>query len=39
MFDRVANIDVLPDGYTAMIERESIKVMIAFRGISVTGAT
>jgi hypothetical protein len=30
VFDRVTNIDGVPDGYRAMNEREAIKVMIAF---------
>jgi hypothetical protein len=30
VFDRVTNIDGVPDGYRAMNERESIKVMITF---------
>jgi len=30
VFDRVTNIDGVPDGYRAMNERQSIKVMIAF---------
>ena len=30
VFDRVTNIEGVPDGYRAMNERESIKVMIAF---------
>jgi hypothetical protein len=30
MFDRIANIDGVPDGYRAMNEREAIKVMIEF---------
>jgi threonine dehydrogenase-like Zn-dependent dehydrogenase len=30
VFDRVANLDGVPDGYRAMDERESIKVMIGF---------
>jgi threonine dehydrogenase-like Zn-dependent dehydrogenase len=30
VFDRVTNIDGVPDGYRAMNQRESIKVMIAF---------
>jgi threonine dehydrogenase-like Zn-dependent dehydrogenase len=30
VFDRVTNLDGVPDGYRAMNERESIKVMIAF---------
>jgi threonine dehydrogenase-like Zn-dependent dehydrogenase len=30
VFDRVTGIDGVPDGYRAMNERESIKVMIAF---------
>ena len=30
VFDRVTNIDGVPDGYRAMNERESIKVMIQF---------
>ena len=30
VFDRVTSIDSVPDGYRAMNERESIKVMIAF---------
>lgn len=30
VFDRVTDIDGVPDGYRAMNERESIKVMIAF---------
>jgi threonine dehydrogenase-like Zn-dependent dehydrogenase len=30
VFDRVTNIDGVPDGYRAMNERESIKVMIEF---------
>ena len=29
VFDRVTNLDGVPDGYRAMDERESIKVMIA----------
>jgi len=28
VFDRVTNLDGVPDGYRAMDERESIKVMI-----------
>ena len=28
VFDRVTNIDGVPDGYRAMNERESIKAMI-----------
>ena len=31
VFDRVGSIDEVPDGYRAMNERESIKVMIEFR--------
>ena len=30
VFDRITNIDGVPDGYRAMNERESIKVMIRF---------
>jgi 4-carboxymuconolactone decarboxylase len=30
VFDRVADLDGVPDGYRAMNERESIKVMIKF---------
>ena len=30
VFDRVTNLDGVPDGYRAMNERESIKVMIEF---------
>ena len=30
VFDRVTNIDGVPDGYRAMNEREAIKVMIEF---------
>ena len=30
VFDHVTNIDGVPDGYRAMNERESIKVMIRF---------
>ena len=30
VFDRVIDIDGVPDGYRAMDEREAIKVMIAF---------
>ena len=30
VFDRVTNIDGVPDGYRAMNDREAIKVMIAF---------
>ena len=30
VFDRVTRIDGVPDGYRAMNERESIKVMIEF---------
>jgi threonine dehydrogenase-like Zn-dependent dehydrogenase len=30
VFDRVTNIDGVPDGYRAMDDREAIKVMIAF---------
>jgi threonine dehydrogenase-like Zn-dependent dehydrogenase len=30
VFDRITNLDGVPDGYRAMNERESIKVMIAF---------
>ena len=30
VFDRVTSIDGVPDGYRAMNERESIKVMIEF---------
>jgi threonine dehydrogenase-like Zn-dependent dehydrogenase len=30
VFDRVTNIDGVPDGFRAMNERQSIKVMIAF---------
>src|SRR5436190_3481915 len=30
VFDRVIDIDAVPDGYRAMNEREAIKVMIAF---------
>ena len=30
VFDRVTNIDGVPNGYRAMNERESIKVMIEF---------
>jgi threonine dehydrogenase-like Zn-dependent dehydrogenase len=30
VFDRVTTIDGVPDGYRAMNERESIKVMIEF---------
>ena len=29
VFDRVASLDEVPDGYRAMNEREAIKVMIA----------
>jgi threonine dehydrogenase-like Zn-dependent dehydrogenase len=29
VFDRVTNLEGVPDGYRAMDERESIKVMIA----------
>jgi threonine dehydrogenase-like Zn-dependent dehydrogenase len=29
VFDRVTNLDGVPDGYRAMNDRESIKVMIA----------
>ena len=32
VFDRVTNIDGVPDGYRAMNEREAIKVMIEFPG-------
>src|SRR4029453_10197694 len=31
VFDRVTSIDGVPDGYRAMNERESIKVMIEFK--------
>jgi len=30
VFDRVTNLDGVPDGYRAMNDRESIKVMIEF---------
>ena len=30
VFDRVGDLDGVPDGYRAMNEREAIKVMIAF---------
>ena len=30
VFDRVTNLDGVPDGYRAMNEREAIKVMIDF---------
>jgi hypothetical protein len=30
MFDRVTNIDGVPDGYRAMNDREAIKMMIEF---------
>jgi threonine dehydrogenase-like Zn-dependent dehydrogenase len=30
VFDRVADLDGVPDGYRAMNEREAIKVMIEF---------
>ena len=30
VFDRVTNIDGVPDGYRAMNERDAIKVMIEF---------
>jgi threonine dehydrogenase-like Zn-dependent dehydrogenase len=30
VFDRVTNIDGVPDGYRAMNERTAIKVMIEF---------
>ncbi|HEV7923324.1 MAG TPA: zinc-binding dehydrogenase, partial [Thermoanaerobaculia bacterium] len=30
VFDRVTNLDGVPDGYRAMNDREAIKVMIAF---------
>lgn len=30
VFDRVINIDGMPDGYRAMNDREAIKVMIEF---------
>ena len=30
VFDRITNIDGVPDGYRAMNERETIKVMIEF---------
>jgi len=30
VFDRVASLDEVPDGYRAMNEREAIKVMVAF---------
>jgi threonine dehydrogenase-like Zn-dependent dehydrogenase len=30
VFDRVTNIDGVPEGYQAMNEREAIKVMIEF---------
>lgn len=30
VFDRVTNLDVVPDGYKAMNERQAIKVMIEF---------
>ena len=30
VFDRVTNIDGVPDGYRAMNDREAIKVMIEF---------
>ena len=30
VFDRVTDLDGVPDGYRAMDEREAIKVMIAF---------
>jgi threonine dehydrogenase-like Zn-dependent dehydrogenase len=30
VFDRITNIDGVPDGYRAMNEREAIKVMIEF---------
>ena len=30
VFDRVTNIDGVPDGYRAMNDREAIKVMIQF---------
>jgi threonine dehydrogenase-like Zn-dependent dehydrogenase len=30
VFDRVTNLDGVPDGYRAMNDREAIKVMITF---------
>jgi hypothetical protein len=30
VFDRVTNIDGVPDGYRSMNDREAIKVMIKF---------
>ena len=30
VFDRITNLDGVPDGYRAMNEREAIKVMIEF---------
>jgi threonine dehydrogenase-like Zn-dependent dehydrogenase len=30
VFDRITNLDGVPDGYEAMNEREAIKVMIEF---------
>lgn len=30
VFDRVTNLDGVPDGYRAMSDREAIKVMIEF---------
>ena len=30
VFDRVTNLDGVPDGYCAMNDREAIKVMIGF---------
>ena len=30
VFDKVTNLDGVPDGYRAMNEREALKVMIAF---------
>ena len=31
VFDRITNIDGVPDGYRGMYDREDIKVMITYR--------
>lgn len=36
VFDRITNIDGVPDGYRAMNDREAIKVMIEFSGAQTT---
>lgn len=33
VFDRTVKLDDVPDGYTAMASRESLKVMIRPRGV------